>query len=729
MPVPLWRTVVFGKPFETRHAQHARLPNWMALPVFASDALSSVSYATEEILLVLATAGASAVILSKAGPIGIWIALVLAVVILSYRQTVRAYPQGGGDYRVARENLGLVPGLTVASALLLDYILTVAVSISAGVAAITSAMPQLADNTAPIAVGFIVMIALINLRGAKESGLVFAIPTYAFVGSILAMLAIGFSRLLMGHDLTAPEPPAGSWTTTAESLSTFLILKAFTSGCTALTGIEAVTDGVPAFKPPEAQNAARVLAALGVILVTLFVGITMLAQQIGVVPFPAHMQGQEHRHTVVSQIARAVFGDNPFYYVVQAATALILILAANTAFVDFPRLSSYLAVDRFFPGQMANVGDRLVFSNGIIGLALFSALTVVLFQANTHNLIPLYAFGVFLAFTLGQMGMLVRWFRFKAPGWQLGALISGTGAVATGIVLVIIAVTKFAGGEAVSIPLITSPLGLTLIFAAGSYLIISPRMPRFGTALAILAPLALVAAVLGFGAQPLEALPIRLGCWIVMVGIAIITWLCLTINQHYREVAEHLSMGSFTEPPKFRHTVLLLAPGVHRGLMPAVAYARGLAKDVRGVYVEIDPSRTAGVMERWQKFVPDIPLVVLESPYRGLNQPILEYIDEVERERDDDVITVILPEFVTPEWWTKLLHNQNGLLLKWALLWKKGVVVTNIRYYLTPEDEPAEIHPLQSYPPRQAGPAPVDTRNGSEAAAISEPAETKPETG
>jgi amino acid transporter len=690
-----WRRLLFGVPFETHQAQHTRLPNALALPVFASDALSSVSYATEETLLVLVTAGASAAVLGVSWPIGLAIAAVLAIVVASYRLTVRAYPQGGGDYRVARENLGTVPGLTVASALLLDYILTVAVSISAGVAAIISAVPALHGREVAIALAFIVFVGLANLRGAKESGVMFAIPTYLFIASIFTLLAVGFTRIALGHHLTPPQPPPGLWQETGQPLTVFLILRAFTSGCTALTGVEAITDGVPAFRPPEAKNAARVLAILGVILVTMFLGLTHLAHQLHVIPFPADMHGAEqHRHTVVSQIGFAVFGPTPWYYIIQGATAMILILAANTAFVDFPRLASYLGQDRFLPRQMANLGDRLVFSNGIVGLTLLSSLAVVAFGASTHHLIPLYALGVFLSFTLGQTGMLVRWLRLRPEGWRLGAAISGSGALATFVVLIIIAITKFSAGDPVHFGPLTTPAGLWVALTLVTFVLISMYHRWMGRWLLGVSAVAFLVVWMAVGFDPLAQVEIRLGAWVVMAAIPALVWMCLRVQTHYQEVADHLSMSGYDEVPDFRHTVLLIVSGVHRGIMPAVKYVRSMAVDVRAVYVEIDPARTPDLLQRWQHYVPDVPLVVLESPYRSLLGPLLEYIDGVEAERDDDVVTVVIPEFVTEKWWTKLLHGQNGLLLKWALLFRKNVVVTNIRYYLDTSGRDEEFHPL-----------------------------------
>lgn len=696
MPNPL-RRLIFGNPFPTHRAHHTRLPNVLALPVFASDALSSVAYATEEILLVLVLVAATPAVLGHAWPIGLAIAALLVAVVTSYRQTIFAYPQGGGAYRVSRENLGLVAGLTAASALLIDYVLTVAVSVSAGVAAITSAFPAAQRYHVWMAVGFILFIGMANLRGAKESGLLFALPTYLFIASIFALLVVGFSQLVLGHDLTPPQPPPDAWSQASGLVTPYVLLRAFSAGCTALTGVEAVTDGVPAFRPPESKNAARVLWILGAILVTLFLGINFLANRIHVIPFPPEGGlGSEHRHTVVSQIAWAVFGNSWFYYVIQAATAAILVLAANTAFVDFPRLSMFLAQDRLFPRQFANVGDRLVYSNGIIGLALLSIGTVVAFSASTHHLIPLYALGVFLSFTLSQYGMFVRWLRLKPHGWQLGAVISGLGGTTTLVVLVIIAVTKFMAGDPVHFFPLTTPLGIWTVLTVITFVLLSMYhrwMGKWFLGLSTLAFLVFWAAARPSLLGPVE---IHLGAWLVMAAIPALVWMCGRIHAHYAEVSEHLTMSRFQDVPDFRHTVLVLVPGIHRGVMPAVKYARSIGGDVRAVYVEMDPARTPEVLERWGSYVPEIPLVVLESPYRALTEPLLEYIDQVERERDDDVVTVIIPEFVTEKWWTRLLHNQNGLLLKWALLFKPGVVVTNIRYHLDTDRDAPPGHVLTS---------------------------------
>jgi len=694
-----WRRLVFGKPFPTQHAHHTRLPNSLALPIFASDALSSVSYATEEILLVLATVAVSHQVLQVSWPIALAIALLLGIVATSYRQTIHAYPQGGGAYRVSRENLGLGAGLVAAASLLIDYVLTVAVSISAGVAAITSAAPYLQRYTVWLAVAFILFIAVANLRGAKESGLLFAIPTYLFIATITTMIVVGIVRMALGHQLTPPQPPEGSWARGAETLTFFLVLRAFSSGCTALTGIEAVTDGVPAFRPPEAKNAARVLAILGVILISMFVGITYLAHQLHVIPFPADMEGPHaHRQTVVSQIAYAVFGGGWFYFVIQGATAMILILAANTAYVDFPRLSMFLAEDRLLPRQFANVGDRLVFSNGIIGVTILSILTVVAFGASAHHLIPLYALGVFLSFTLSQSGMVVRWLRLRPHGWQLNAGINALGAAATFVVLIIIAVTKFMAGDPIQFFPLTTSLGLWLVGTAMGFVLISMYHRWMGKWFLGLAIAGFLAAWPLLHFQPLAMVEVHLGAWLVMVAIPTVVWMCFRVNAHYKAVADHLTMDRYVGVPDFKHTVLLVVSGLHRGIMPAVKYARSMGDDVRAVYVEIDPPKTATLLDRWHHWVPDVPLVVLESPYRSLVEPLLAYIDDVEKERDDDIITVVIPEFVTEKWWTKLLHGQNGLLLQWALRYRRGVVVTNIRYYLdSPGQQAAFQHPLTSH--------------------------------
>jgi len=430
-----------GSPIPTAQSRHERLRKTTALAVFASDALSSVAYATEEILLVLVLAGAAA--LSFSLPIGIGIAALIAIVVASYRQTILAYPRGGGAYIVTKDNLGVVPGLTAAAALLIDYVLTVAVSVAAGVAAVTSAVPALFPFRVWLCVVAVVIVALANLRGIRESGKIFAAPTYLFVVSLAAMVAYGALGALFDFMPEHPYQPHGPG---LEGVGLFLILRAFASGCAALTGVEAVSDGVPAFKPPEAHNARAVLTVLGVILISLFLGITFLAYDFGIVP--------REDETVVSQLARRIFGNGVLYYELQMVTMLILLLAANTSFADFPRLSFFLARDRFIPRQFGNQGDRLVYSNGIVILGGLSVLLLVLFNGDTHALIPLYAVGVFISFTLSQSSMVRRWLRLRGDGWWWRAGLNAVGATVTGGVMLTIAVTKFTHGAWIVVLLI-----------------------------------------------------------------------------------------------------------------------------------------------------------------------------------------------------------------------------------------------------------------------------------
>jgi len=434
------KKVFVGRPLPTAQARHERLSKRTALAVFASDALSSVAYATEEILLILVTAGTAA--LAFTIPIGIAISILIVVVASSYRQTILAYPQGGGAYIVTKDNLGTLPSLVAGGALLVDYVLTVAVSVAAGVAALTSAFPALFGHRVLIGVLFIVLIATANLRGIRESGALFALPTYLFIGSFFVMLAYGYVRWLFGWETPAPVTAVQ----TMRNITLFLLLRAFSQGCTALTGVEAVSDGVPAFKPSEARNARIVLTALALILVTLFMGITFLARHYHVTPM--------EEETVVSQLARQIFGGGLLYYEIQAVTMLILVLAANTSFADFPRLSYFLARDGFIPRQFGTRGDRLVFSNGILILGGTAALLIIVFGGDTHALIPLYALGVFVSFTLSQSSMVRRWLVRRDEGWWWRAWLNGLGAATTGLVLLVIAVTKFADGAWVVVMLI-----------------------------------------------------------------------------------------------------------------------------------------------------------------------------------------------------------------------------------------------------------------------------------
>jgi amino acid transporter len=605
MSVQNVKRILLGTPIATAHAAHERLGPLTGLAIFASDALSSVAYATEEILLILTLAGGAA--LGFSFPIAVAIAVLIAIVVSSYRQTILAYPQGGGSYVVTRENLGRYPSLVAGAALLVDYVLTVAVSVAAGIAAITSAIPPLYPYRVTLCIAGVAVIAVGNLRGVRESGRLFALPTYLFLGAYFLLIGWGGFQWLRGSVVAAsgPAPVVGG-----EALTAFLVLRAFSSGCAALTGIEAVSDGVPAFRAPEARTARRVLLALGAILITLFLGISALVHAFGVVP----MEGE----TVNSQLARRVFGESPLYYFIQGVTMLILVLAANTSFADFPRLASFLARDRFIPRQFANRGDRLAFSNGIIILALLSIGLLVLFHGDTHALIPLYALGVFVSFTLSQASMVRYWTRHRTPAWPLRAMLNGTGALATGVVAVIIGLTKFTHGA-----------------------------------------------------------------WIVVVLLPCMIALFVTVRRHYDEVAGQLSVeGVAPGPPPTGHAVLVLVGDVHRGMLPAIEYAQALSPAARGIYVEVDPEQTRRFEERWAKFAEGMPLVVLRSPYRSVTGPLQEYLDVVQRQAPNEVITIVLPEFVPARWWQHLLHNQTALLIKGALLFRKGVVVTNVPYHL-----------------------------------------------
>jgi amino acid transporter len=609
------KRIFVGQPLATEQLAHERLSKRIALAVFSSDALSSVAYATEAILIALLAAQQAA--LGYATPIAIGITLLLITVAFSYRQTIIAYPQGGGTYIVSRENLGTIPSLVAASSLLIDYVLTVAVSMSAAVAAITSAIHILEPYRVELAIALITLVTLANLRGLKESGQIFAIPTYLFVLSMFTLIGVGLFKLITGGGVVPPAPaPATPFLSEeVQTISFFLLLRAFAAGCTALTGIEAIADGVPAFKKPESKNAAITLVIMAVILCTMFLGTTVLANAYHIIP-----DGSLEPETANSQLARVVFGDgSPFYYILQVATMLILVLASNTAYADFPRLSYFLSRDRFLPRQFAQRGDRLVFSNGVVALGIFSALLVIAFGAREQLLLHLYAVGVFLSFTLSQFGMVQRWRRLKTPGWQRNAVINLIGATVTGVVLVVIASTKF-----------------------------------------------------------LE------GAWAVLLLIPIMVLILRAIHWHYNEVAKQLSLADAPPPTALRrHTAVVLISGVHRGVIPALQYGLSLAPDnVTAVYVDMDAETTAKLREKWKTWGSGVPLVVLSSPYRSLVRPLMDYIDKMNKQYNDHVLTVILPEFIPSKWWHHLLHNQTALLIKATLLFSKHVVVISVPYHL-----------------------------------------------
>jgi amino acid transporter len=613
------RQTLIGTPLPSAGILHERLNKIQALAVFSSDALSSVAYATEEILLVLVAAGTAALDLSL--PIALAITTLLAIVATSYYQTIHGYPSGGGAYIVAHDNLGIWPGLTAAAALLIDYVLTVAVSITAGVAAFTSAFPALIPYRVELCLLAIVLIAWANLRGVRESGTLFAIPTYGFVLILLALIAVGLIRWFSGmlpHDSAPVFPTTGEG---AAALTLFLVLRAFASGCTALTGVEAISNGIPAFRKPEAENAGKTLIAMALLLGTMFLGISFLARSLAVVPV-------EHE-TVVSQIGRLVFGDGPLYLALQVATTLILILAANTSFADFPRLSAILARDRYLPRQFTNLGDRLVFANGIVALAFLASALVILFGGQTHRLIPLYAVGVFLSFTLSQAGMVRHWYRLCGPGWPWKMAVNGLGTVATGIVLGIIVATKFVHGAWI----------VTLLIPLFVWVFRSIKLHYASVAEQL--------TLIGLNPEPWKGLASRK-----------------------------------------RDKVIVLVSGVHRGTLGALRFARSLSKDVTAVVVDVEPQVTGRVLEKWPLWGQKVPLVVLDSPFRSTVGPLLAYLDERDqREPERGLAVVVLPEFVAARWWHELLHNQTARLIKRALLYRRGHngkdrVIIDVPYHL-----------------------------------------------
>jgi amino acid transporter len=603
---------LIGQSLPTSAHAEERLSNAAGLAVLSSDALSSVAYATEEILLVLIAAGSSALIWSL--PIGLTIVGLLIVVILSYRQTIRAYPQGGGSYIVARENLGLYPGLIAGASLMIDYILTVTVSISAGTAAITSAIPQLQSFTVELCLIFLALIMLANLRGVKESGQLFMVPTFVFIACIFVLVGLGLFQLWTGHAVIPDYPPDPPTKTT---LTLFFILRAFSAGCSALTGVEAISDGVLAFKPPEWKNASKTLLYLGVILGSMFIGVTYLAHAYHIMP--------EEGQTVVSLLGRQILGLGPLYYFIQVATLLILLLAANTSYADFPRLCYFLARDGFLPRQLAFLGERLVYSNGIIMLSLSAAALLIVFQGDTNAVIPLYAVGVFTSFTLSQAGMVRRWFSRRTEGWQAGAILNGLGATVTAIVLGVIIATKFVAGA-----------------------------------------------------------------WLVVVAIPIFVYGFMRIYRHYRLVASRLSLQDIAprsymphvSPEIPTHPAIVIVGQLNQGTLEALDYARNIADEIVAIHVDLGTTDREKLQVRWQTFANGIPIVIVDSPFREIVTPIANFVREFESKHPGVMTTVVIPTFVTRNWWEGLLHNQTAFFLERALLAKKSRVVTRVRYYL-----------------------------------------------
>lgn len=766
------KRLLFGRPLASEEAGHQLLPKVLALPVFASDALSSNAYATEEILRVLIFAGTG--VLTRSIPIAVAVATLMIIVITSYRQTVMAYPRGGGSYIVTKENLGVTPGLVAAGALLTDYVLTVAVSVAAGALAVASLIPSLLNHRVALAVGFIGFVTLMNLRGVKESGTLFAVPTYAFILSVLATLIVGtVSCLASGcpesEIAEATRGVGGEAFPVMSSLSLFLLLKAFSSGSTALTGVEAIADGVAAFRRPQARNAAQTLAALGVVAITMFIGITIFANLTHARPVDAatahrltQLLGHEvEEKSVLAQIGETVFDGGAGFVFLQITTALVLILAANTAYQDFPRLSSILAGDRFMPRQFINRGDRLVFSNGVIMLALFASLLVVIYDAEVTRLIQLYVVGVFTSFTLSQTGMVLRWRRLRPPGWKGKATVNAIGAATTGIVLVVVASTKFLGGAWIVIAAV--PLIVMLFKAIGRHyrsvaeqLRVPEGRPReaLGTRALVLVPDVDEAAMRALGyARALRPLEVRAlhvprdgsadvvrAAWAERrIGVPldvvetdgdladIVRSRVLEVRQSDAEyvtvvLPEKLHRRGFRqflrtrkelmlkaallfEPQVVvtdvttvadsagedrggpiaptRNVAIVLVSGVHNATLRAIAYGQAIRpSELRAVTFNTDESETEKIMRDWSTAAVDVPLELLDSPYREVAQPLVKLVRQIRAASRDTVVTVILPEFVVSRWFHQFLHNQTALGIKGALLFEPGVVVTSVPFHL-----------------------------------------------
>ena len=615
------KRVLIGRPIATADEPHERVNVFTGLAVFASDNISSSAYATEEIMRVLILAGAAA--LSLTLPITVVIVAVLAIVVTSYQQTIQAYPTGGGSYIVASDNLGPFPGLVAAGALLIDYVLTVAVSIAAGVAALTSIFPDLFAYRVVLGVGFVLLIGLGNLRGIRESGAIFTAPAYVYLLAIFGLLGYGFVRYALGDLPEYTAPAAWQEAHGTEALGLLLILRAFSSGSVALTGTEAVSNGVPAFKPPEARHAQIVLILMGSSFAMIFLGMSFLAGKLGILPDPSEQT------TVVSQLARAFVGDSPFLYLIQISTALLLVLAANTAFADFPRLLSILARDRFVPRLFAFRGDRLAFTGGIFLLSILAIVLIVAFRGSVTNLIPLYTVGVFVAFTLSQSGMVVHWWRLRdrESRWRMRAAINGIGAVTTGIVAIEVAISKF-----------------------------------------------------------------QLGAWMVLVLVPLLIAMMWGIGQHYRRIVGAQRPETPLDPAQVRLRPIIPIANLAVPAQQALAFARAIAPDpaITVVHVSDDVAAANRLRMEWERWPHGgTHLMVIESPFRTLAGPLLGYIDEVERASPGDTLMIILPEYVPGRWWEHLLHNQTALRLKAALLFHPGIIVANVPYHVGPDAVPA----------------------------------------
>ncbi|HEX9045134.1 MAG TPA: APC family permease [Candidatus Limnocylindrales bacterium] len=603
------RRVLFGRVLSSHEELAQRLPKWKALAVFSSDVMSSVAYATEASMFTLLAVGTVA--FSYLMPISILIVALLFLVTFSYRQTIRAYPQGGGSYIVAHANLGTIPGLVAAAALLTDYVLTVSVSVSSGVFNLASAFPALENLTVPIIVGFILLVMTVNLRGISESGTIFALPTYVFIGSVLLLVGSGLVQTALGH---APHVTGiAAIKVPVESMSVLLLMRAFADGCSAMTGTEAISNGTPAFKPPEWKNAQRTMVSMALILGTVFLGISYLAVVSGAVP-------SEH-DSVLSQIGEAVLGLGPIYYILIFSTMGILVLAAQTSFADFPRLASILARDGFMPRQFSYRGERLAFNSGIVALAAIAVVVVVAFNGRVEALIPLYAIGVFTAFTLSQAGMVRHWLTERSADWRRSAIINGVGAVATGIVAIVFAVAKFA-----------------------------------------------------------------LGAWIVIVIVPILVAIMLLIRHEYHGAEEELHVrpdASIGGPPHRRQRVIVPLQDMRRDVIQAIKFGLTMSGEVVAVHVTDDLARAEELRARFERQVPGVELVILESPYRELVQPLIRYL-EMLAGRDREVVTIVLvPERIIRHWWERFLYNQNSHRIRDALTGHPGILVADVPFRRT----------------------------------------------
>ena len=593
-----------GDPLKSTQAAHERLSKTLALAIFSSNAISSVAYATEEILLVLILAGTAAIAWSI--PISFAILFLVVVLTISYRQIIYEYPEGGGAYIVARNNLGELSSLTAAAALMIDYVLTVAVSVAAGIAALTSAVPSLFVYREALGLVAIIFIIIMNLRGVRESGKFFAVPTYFAIGALGVMVVVGSVQALFGQAVSVSPGSQEA----VEELTLFLILRSFAAGCSAVTGMEVISNGVKAFRRPESQNASTTMIHMSLVLAVLFMGISFLADHYGVLP--------KTDETIISQLARLTFGTGALYYSLQIGTMLLLVLAANSAFAGFPHLASILARDGYMPRQMATFGDRLVFSNGIVILGIFACFLLILFHGDTHALIPLYAVGVFISFTLSQSGMVRRWLTKKGPHWRKNLIVNGVGAVTTGIATIILATTKFTQGAWIVFLLI---LILVSMFRSirSHYKAVAEQ---------------------------------------------------ITLTRDHRP------------PLPRRNIVVIPINGVNQAVIRAVDYARSRPGEIHAVMVDVDPQSTARIQIQWAQWGCGVNLIALPSPYRSVLKSLLDYIENILEKEPDIWVTVVIPEILPAHWWQGILHNQRALLLKTALLFKERVILTDVPFHL-----------------------------------------------